>query len=223
MYKTLFYAIGYFLSAVLGAAGQTDAPTIYVYAYSWTPGFCAGQTYPGCKDPLAYWSTNFTIHGLWPQYAVNGYPASCNSEPFDATIPQQIGESTMVQYWPNVQSDPGSSSYTSFWEHEWSKHGTCTTLTQLQYFETAIQWTQHIPTPTILSDSAGQTMSASALRESMGGINYVALQCNHQILTGAYTCWNQTDHMPTLQIPCPQSVVKEDTCMGSDIIQILSI
>jgi ribonuclease T2 len=218
MYKSILYAIAGLLPTVFSLT-----PTIYVYAYSWTPGFCAGQTYPGCANPLPYWGTHFTIHGLWPQYATTGYPASCDSEPFDETIPQQIGESTMVQYWPNVQAEPGSSSYTSFWAHEWTKHGTCTHLTQLQYFETAIQLTQEIPTPDILIESVGKNMSASVLRESLGGLDYVALQCDHQTLTGAYTCWNQTDNLPTLQIPCPPSVVKEDTCMESDDIRILSI
>ena len=152
-------------------------PIIYVYAYSWTPGFCNDQSYPGCLDPQPYWETNFTIHGLWPQYAENGYPDFCTDEPFDDTVPQQIGESTMIQYWPNVMEYPNSSSYDSFWEHEWTKHGTCTGLTQYQYFDTAVQLTNRIPTPTVLYDSIGKNMSANVLRENMGGSDYVSLQC----------------------------------------------
>ena len=196
---------------------------IYVYAYSWTPGFCHGQTYPGCADPLQYWTTNFTIHGLWPQYTTSGYPASCTTEPFDITIPQQIGESKMIQYWPDVQYDENSPSYDSFWQHEWTKHGTCSGLSQFDYFNQALDLTNRMPTPSILYDSIGKNISADALRIGFGGASYVALQCNNQILNGAYTCWGQTNNSPSVQIACPVSVVKEDTCTDSDSIIVISL
>jgi len=198
-------------------------PQIYVYAYSWTPGFCHGQKYPGCTNPLPYWTSNFTIHGLWPQYATSGYPASCTTEPFDTTIPQQIGETKMIQYWPDVQYDENSPSYDSFWQHEWTKHGTCSGLSQLDYFSQALDLTSRIPTPSILYDSIGKNISGNTLRQGFGGANYVALQCNNQILNGAYTCWGQINNSPSVQIECPVSVVKEDTCTGSDSITILSL
>lgn len=198
-------------------------PQIYVYAYSWTPGFCHDQKYPGCSMPLPYWTTNFTIHGLWPQYATNGYPASCTTEAFDMSIPQQIGLNKMIQYWPDVQYDVNSPSYDSFWQHEWSKHGTCSGLSQLEYFNQALDLTNRIPTPTALYKSIGHNMSASALRIGFGGTNYVALLCTNQILNGAYTCWQQTNNIPSVQIACPASVVKEDTCTSSDDIIILSL
>lgn len=209
------------VSTIIGVIG--DTPTIYVYAYSWTPGFCYNQNYPGCSNSLPYWGSNFTIHGLWPQYINTGYPSSCTTELFDTTIPEQIGESTMIQYWPDVQYTTDDPQYDSFWIHEWSKHGTCSGLTQLQYFNEAIQLTQRIPTPSILSESVGNNISASILRDSMGGNNYVSLQCNNQVLTGAYTCWNQTDGIPTTRIVCPLSVVKEDTCILSDDIQVIEL
>ena len=210
------------LLALLSSAAAAT-PTIYVYALSWTPGFCYEQNYPGCKSPLSYWETNFTIHGLWPQYIDTGYPSSCTSEPFDTSIPSQVGETTMVQYWPDVQYSVDDPQYDSFWIHEWTKHGTCTGLSQLEYFDQAIQLTQSIPTPSILVDSIGHNISALALRSSMGGTNYVALQCKNQRLVGAYTCWNQVDGFPTTQMICPASVLKEDTCMLSDEIIITSL
>ena len=198
-------------------------PQIYVYAYSWTPGFCHDQTYPGCTDPLSYWTTNFTIHGLWPQYATNGYPASCTSEPFDTSIPQQIGEDKIIQYWPDVQYVVDSPSYDSFWQHEWTKHGTCSGLSQLDYFSQALDLTNRIPTPYILYDSIGKNVSANALRIGFGGANHVALKCTNQILNGVYTCWEQINNTPSSQIECPVSVVKEDTCIRSDDIIVLSL
>lgn len=196
---------------------------IYVYAYSWTPGFCNNQNYPGCKNPLPYWRTNFTIHGLWPQYATNGYPASCTTEAFDMNIPQEVGMDRIIQYWPDVQYDINNDSYDSFWQHEWSKHGTCSGLSQQDYFNQALELTNRIPTPNALYDFIGKNMSANALRIGFGGANYVALQCNNQVLTGAYTCWGQINNFPSAQIICPASVIKEDTCSHSDNITILSL
>lgn len=104
-----------------------------------TPEFCYGQsTYPGCASPQAFWGKDFTIHGLWPQYSAGGFPADCTSEAFNTAVPDEIGMSTMTQYWPNVQQAEGSASYDSFWEHEWTKHGTCTGLPQLNYFNATI-------------------------------------------------------------------------------------
>ena len=215
------YVLGIY--AILSNAICQEQSQIYVYAYSWTPGFCHNQNYPGCMDPLLYWESNFTIHGLWPQYSVSGYPASCTTEPFDTAIPAQIGEEKMVQYWPNVQSTENSSSYDSFWEHEWSKHGTCTGLSQTDYFDYALGLTNRIPTPKIVYDSIGKNISADELRTSFGGSSRVALQCNNQMLVGVYTCWNQTNGIPSVQIECPASVVKEDTCSKSSEILIVGL
>jgi ribonuclease T2 len=197
---------------------QITAQSIeYVYAYSWTPGFCHNQKYPGCLDPDPYWTTNFTIHGLWPQYNTSGYPSFCSTEPFDPSIPDSIGMNTMIQYWPDVQYEVSSPYYMSFWEHEWTKHGTCSGLSQYDYFNQAIELTFNIPTPDILYYSIGKNISASELRDSFGGNEYVSLQCTNQLLTGLYTCWGEaSDSSPNTQIKCPTTVSNEDTCRTND-------
>ena len=200
-----------------------DPSTLYVYAYSWTPGFCDNQSYPGCKSPEAYWNTNLTIHGLWPQYNTTGYPSACSTEPFDPAVPESIGMTNMIQYWTNVQSTETSADYDSFWEHEWSKHGTCTGLSQHDYFNNAIKLTFSVPTPSVLSNSVGKNMRASDLRTSFCGSDHVSLQCHDSHLTGVYTCWAHNNGIPTTQIACPSSVVKEDTCISDDEIMILSL
>ena len=124
-----------------------NSSTIYVFAYSWTPGFCIGQTYPGCSSPLDYWKNNFTIHGLWPQYDTTGYPSSCTNEPFNPSIPNEVGLDTMVMRWPDVKYDVNNPNYDSFWEHEWTKHGTCSGLSQYDYFAAAIALTSVLMTP----------------------------------------------------------------------------
>ena len=77
----------FLLLTIMQSASQSVE---YVYAYSWTPGFCYNQKYPGCLDPEPYWTTNLTIHGLWPQYNTTGYPSFCTDEPFDPSIPDLV-------------------------------------------------------------------------------------------------------------------------------------
>jgi ribonuclease T2 len=215
------------LSALLllvNVAQITAQSVEYVYAYSWTPGFCHNQQYPGCLDPESYWTTNFTIHGLWPQYNTTGYPSFCSDEPFDPAIPELIGMNTMTTYWPDVQYDETSPSYDSFWEHEWTKHGTCSGLSQYDYFNKAIQLSFSIPTPDILYNSIGKNISADELRDSFGGNDKAILQCVNQQLTGLYTCWSEmNDGSPNKQIVCPASVLNEDTCKKSDQVMVLAL
>ena len=208
----------------------TSNAILYVYAYSWTPGFCYNQSYPGCLAPQDYWKNNFTIHGLWPQYASNnGYPSYCINEEFDTYVPDEIGYSTMTEKWPNVQSSESDADYDSFWDHEWSKHGTCSGLSQLDYFDAALNLTEIITTPDVLQQAVGQNMSAESLRDGMdnGVADSAVLQCDKTqddgyVLTGVYTCWDQQNGFPTNQVTCPDEVVKEDTCY-SDMIAILDL
>jgi len=209
------------------------AASLYVYAYSWTPGFCYScYDCPGCLAPHDYWKNNFTIHGLWAQYSTSGYPSYCTTEPFDSDIPTDLGWDTMTELWPNVQSNETDvTNYESFWEHEWTKHGTCSGLAQPDYFETALNLTTELLTPDILHNAIGQpSMNADNLRTAMGGLDYVSLQCennndNTQILTGVYTCWqkNESDNYPSYQIACPDEVLSEDTCKQSANITILNL
>ncbi len=197
-----------------------NSSTIYVFAYSWTPGFCIGQTYPGCASPLEYWKNNFTIHGLWPQYDTTGYPSSCTTEPFNPSIPDEVGLDTMVTRWPDVKYDVNNPEYDSFWEHEWTKHGTCSGLSQYDYFAAAIALTSVLMTPDLINESIGTNVNADLLRKSIAPVESVSLQCNHQQLVGIYTCWQQTDNMPANLVTCPADVLQEDTCKSSDEVYI---
>lgn len=214
-----FWAILLWLSQLM-RVDSMNASTLYVFAYSWTPGFCAGQKYPGCAEPLPYWKTNFTIHGLWPQYATSGYPASCTVEPFNPSIVDEVGLDTMITRWPDVKYDANNPEYDSFWEHEWTKHGTCSGLSQYEYFSAAIALTNVLLTPEIIHDSVGQNVNAGMLRAAIAPAQMVSLQCSHQSLVGVYTCWQQTNNQPVKLTICPADVIKEDTCSSSGDVYI---
>jgi ribonuclease I len=208
------------LVVVSASPVESNSTTCYVLAYVWTPEFCS-DNYPGCQRPLPWWESNFTLHGLWPQYSnAPGYPSFCTKEPFDPQAPASVGLSTMKNYWPNVKSTGNDPNYSSFWEHEWEKHGTCTGLSQKQYFQDAVDLIIRFGSPSVLAQAVSKGVIASgALRTAMGGPTRVALQCDEgHVLSGAFTCWSQSDGLPQKQIMCPPSVLKEDTCTASQLV-----
>ena len=126
-----------------------------------------------------------------------------------------IGFDTMTMYWPDVKYAEDDSEYTEFWAYEWGKHGTCSGLSQINYFNSTISMIESFGTPTIYSDAVGSTIDASALRDAFGGSTYASLQCDSTMyVNGVYTCWDMdsTTHLPTVQIECPSDVQAEDTC-----------
>lgn len=192
---------------------------LYVFAYSWTPEFCYGESYPGCADPNDYWKTHFTIHGLWPQFQAGGYPSYCTDEAFDPAAPEAVGWDTMVQYWPDVQYAEDSSDYDQFWEHEWTKHGTCSGLEQEDYFQAAIDLIKSFGTPSSVTEAVGSSVDADTVRDDMGGASKASLQCESgKYLNGVYTCWTRnSDGSVGSQVSCPSDVQGEDTCSSSSV------
>ncbi|RYH04971.1 hypothetical protein EON65_45995 [archaeon] len=73
-----------------------------------------------------------SIHGLWPD--PESSCTSCTSEVFSTSKLSSSTLSGMKKYWPTCQS--GSNE--DFWSHEWSKHGTCTGMSQDGYFSKAL-------------------------------------------------------------------------------------
>jgi ribonuclease I len=69
-----------------------------------------------------------SIHGLWPD--PESSCTSCTSEVFSTSKLSSSTLSGMNKYWPTCQSGTNED----FWSHEWSKHGTCTGMTQDAYF-----------------------------------------------------------------------------------------
>ena len=193
---------------------------LYVLAYTWTPEYCYGTSYPGCSAPQNYWLDHFTLHGLWPQYKAGGYPASCTNEAYDVASADYVGWDDMTKYWPEVEYEVTDPRYTQFWDHEWTKHGTCSGLSQDDYFQTTVNLIKSFGTPQSLIDAADKktTLSAATLRNDLGGATYASLQCvSGKYLSGVYTCWTPVNGLPTTQTVCPSDVQKEDTCTSSTL------
>ncbi|KAJ1701430.1 hypothetical protein LUZ63_001209 [Rhynchospora breviuscula] len=81
---------------------------------------------------------DFGIHGLWPNYNNGSYPANCDpNNPFAISQIQDLVSSLRAN-WTSLSCPSSDSS--SFWQHEWDKHGTCseTVLNQHGYFQAAL-------------------------------------------------------------------------------------
>ena len=77
-------------------------------------------------------STDYMIHGLWPQINSTAYPENCKSVSYVKPSGQLLTD--MNTYWHACDS--------TLWEHEWTKHGSCiqeqNNIDENTYFNTTI-------------------------------------------------------------------------------------
>jgi len=84
-------------------------------------------------------STDYKIHGLWPDYNANSYPSYCNDTPFDLELLEKSPKyERILKYWYDCTYEDTIALY----QHEWLKHGTCVAsqigYSQNEYFEKVI-------------------------------------------------------------------------------------
>jgi len=88
----------------------------YILALTWSPGFCATHS-----DPIqCTGEEGFVLHGLWPEFEGEGYPASCRSEPLPEAVRRRYAD-----LYPTPR----------LIDHQWAKHGTCSGLEPEAYFQ----------------------------------------------------------------------------------------
>lgn len=110
--------------AVATADGDFD---FYVLTLSWSPTHCSSDAGGGRDDDLQCRSGRpfgFVLHGLWPQNE-KGWPEYC-----DTRSPRRLKDSVMREALALSPSE-------KLVQHEWEKHGTCSGLSQEDYFAAA--------------------------------------------------------------------------------------
>lgn len=110
---------------LVGAAAKGSAPgrfDYYVLALSWSPTYCAGEAgrndHQQCAPGRRF---AFVVHGLWPQYR-KGWPEFCRTR--ENWIPQGLIDG-MLDVMPSKK----------LIIHQWKKHGSCSGLSQADYFD----------------------------------------------------------------------------------------
>lgn len=75
----------------------------------------------------------YSIHGLWPQEGVHTWHACPKNHTFDperlrVLLPQ------LHEHWHSFCGEDED-----FWKKEWEKHGSCTGLTEVEYFQKTLE------------------------------------------------------------------------------------
>ncbi|GMH27963.1 hypothetical protein Nepgr_029806 [Nepenthes gracilis] len=117
--------------------------------------------------------SEFTIHGLWPDYNDGSWPACCSHSRFDI---KEISSllSALEKYWPSLSCGSPSTCdghKGTFWAHEWEKHGTCSypvIRNEYDYFLTTLNVYFKYNVTKVLSE-AGYVASDSE-KYPLGGI-----------------------------------------------------
>jgi len=115
-------------------AGQTTAAAgssvplgsgfdFYVLSLSWSPSYCEtdedqAANSQQCRGGRPY---AFVVHGLWPQFE-RGYPQDCQTD--DPRVPTDEARG-LLDIMPAI----------GLVGHEWRKHGSCSGLSQENYFK----------------------------------------------------------------------------------------
>jgi len=205
--------IGY----AIGSHATFESFEIYILAQFWPAELCTTESHTqDCENPINYWKSDFTIHGLWPNNQDGSYPSKCDPVPFNQTVVDDIiGFDTMITYWPNLSDDSSESEskYTSFWEHEWSKHGTCSGLSQEEWMTGAIKLAKSF-TPRFVKRNIGKTVNKNEFMKAFGANNMIIPLCNGgKSLTGIESCWSaKADGSIGSHVTCSDTIMKHDNC-----------
>lgn len=158
----------------------------YVLSLSWSPTFCesasGASSRQQCGSDRKY---GFVVHGLWPQNE-KGYPEFCTSAEAER-VPDALGRG-MFDIMPSM----------GLIGHQWRKHGTCSGLSQRDYFATTRAAFQAVKLPgDIASGQRSLTLSTEAVESAFVAANPgmskrgIATSCDRQKLEEVRICLNK--------------------------------
>jgi ribonuclease T2 len=161
------------------APGEFD---FYVLAISWSPSYCASEGEAAdrrqCQaDP----PHGFIVHGLWPQFET-GWPEFCDPGK-DEWVPDEL-----VGQMLDIMPSPGLIG------HQWRKHGSCSGLSQEDYFSLTRAAYERVALPRPARQDAA--VDPSDVRETVVDANPgleldgVAVTCDSTYLREVRICLN---------------------------------
>ncbi len=196
----------------------------YLLAMTWAPSFCC--TEPGKQQCAqlagSFAATHLTLHGLWPNFTdeqSHGRPrawpqfcgtyAHCEQAEDPTCAPDVAVPTELAQLAPAYVSDGLAT-------HEWSKHGSCTSLHAAGYFAAELAAIRMIPsdaTPDAVRAAIGKHLAREDLQRAFGiPPDSVVLGCDAKCrLTQVDFCLAKDAHdNPTTPTPCTQNVTTSD-------------
>ncbi len=116
------------------AAGQRGRFDFYVLSLSWSPSYCEAEKSHANRQQCASGRPYaFVVHGLWPQFE-RGFPADCTTAEPD--VPRER-RAALYDLMPSA----GLIGY------QWRKHGSCSGLSQRDYFAVMRKARQQVRIP----------------------------------------------------------------------------
>ena len=186
-------------------SGSTDFDLI-IFSQSWPKAECQAwkQKSPSneCRLPK---NTEWTIHGMWPSELHEMGPSSCTNTKFDPSALDSIREELETK-WMDVHA---GSNPESFWNHEWSKHGTCSlnlesTNTEKKYFQKALELHDRYNIRNVLEEANIVTGEKYPVKSILDAINQ-SWGVNAQVTCGQNTVNMKLDD----HIKCKREKVNE--------------
>lgn len=176
------------------AGGDEGRYDHLLFVLSWSPSYCEtkvdADSVGNTTGPIDEQCTTagrrfgFIVHGLWPQYA-RGWPEYCAIPP--PKLDPKLVES-MLPLMPSRQ----------LIRHEWEKHGTCTGLLPVDYFELVRQVRRLVRIPPRLQELFVPAMVSPAViermfREENPGLkaDEIAITCEKRRLREVRICFDR--------------------------------
>jgi len=132
----------------------------YVLSLAWAPEFCAqpGEAGANPRECASGRGIAFVVHGLWPEAREGKSAESCGP-------PKTVSKALVNDLLPYMMS-PGLI------QHEWATHGTCTGLTQDDYFTKVLLARAALQIPVQITSITGtETESPSQIEAQFQGSN----------------------------------------------------
>jgi ribonuclease T2 len=180
----------------------------YVLALSWSPSYCASfgdranRQQCDAQEPFG-----FVVHGLWPQFA-RGYPTACRTDA-PLSVPRALSDA-MLDIMPS----------TGLVWHEWREHGTCSGLTQDDYFAVTRMAFDKIVIPDGFETASGnRTVDPDTVEDAFAAANpglpadAIAVTCDRRYVRDVRICLSRD---LSGFVACPE--VDADACERSGAV-----
>jgi ribonuclease T2 len=198
----------------------------YLLSMTWEPQRCCTESDHQQCPQLAgsFAASHLTLHGLWPNFTdeqsrgqPHAWPQYCGAyqhceKAEDASCAPGVAvPEALARLAPGYVAGTGA-----FATHEWSKHGGCTRLSAVEYFDAELAAIRALPgeaTPDALRAAVGGDLARDALQRAFGvPSESVMLGCDaHCRLARVGFCLAKDPHdRPTTPIACTANVATSD-------------
>ena len=203
-----------------------DDWSFLLFVQSWPGNFCND----GCcrlPETLETFPYNFTIHGLWPNYAKTGYPSCCKCDYTDKQVQNMLNSDRQLQeqleyHWPAMKR-------CNFVRYEFEKHGTCATTHYdgedgpIDYWYAALNLKNRYNLLEILTNAGitpGGTYNTKDIKNAIEkelGVS-VIIACTKSALQEVRICVKRDDNKrePAL-MDCPSELSNSEMCKTKSI------